>query len=178
MFKRWSLRLSVIVKKAIVRGYPLALRGRKIVSWRFVLKASLVFLLYPALAFIFAVSGLEPVARFLVSPFAPTTKANLWFFFLVVSVPVILPLVSAFLYWLPGFMRLRIAVPVIKAALVALLVAPLVLTIYLFISVILSVIVGVLMVITGAGARPVVTERYDEWTDVRSLDHEFYAYDD
>lgn len=151
MFKIWSLRLGVLIKKGIIRLYPLAVSGRARVNWRKVGTVSGALFLYPALTLLLAVMGARGVAKFMVSPFDPVDKSNIWFFFLVVAVSLMLPAVSAFMYWLPRFLTSRLAIPFFKALVVTLALSPFIFLLFAFSEYIIFATLIVLWFLGGAG---------------------------
>lgn len=149
MFKVWWLKLGIFIKKGIIWFYPLAVRARNFVNWRKVSKVSFAFLLYPILVFLFAIGGARPVAKFMVSPFDPVEKSNLWVFFLIILVSLLLPLASAVVYWLPRFLTSRFVTPFFKALVVTFALSPFVFLVFAFAEYILSFIILVVWLCGG-----------------------------
>lgn len=175
MLKLWSLKLNIFIKKGIVRFYPWAVKGRERVNWRKVGKVSLALLAYPALTFLFIFTGFEMAARFLISPFSPTDKAHIWFFFAVAPAPIWIPLGATIMYWLPKFLTSRFAVPLLKATLLTLLLSPFVYLFFIFAEYILAAIFAVLWFFSEQPNGPTEDElnhdHGDPWNDPNHPDY-------
>lgn len=179
MFKVLSLKLSILLKKGIVWIYPWAMKASEFVNWHMVGKVSLAFLAYPALTFLLAVSGLEVVARFMVSPFSPSDKENVWFFFLVVSVPLLLPLLTAGVYWLPKLLRSKLAIPLLKALILTLALSPFVYLFLIFAEYVLAAIFSVAWFLSNHSEPEIDDSKHysDPWNDVSNTEHLPYSDD-